>query len=286
MLRFIAVFLLVSITLSGCANPPVVQSVKASELPTASVPQDLTQRDHHDLEAIRQKGVLVVGTSISPPFESYDPETNQLIGFDVDIAQYIADRLGVRLEWAEIPFAALIPSLSSGKVDMTIAAMYITPEREALVRFTEPYIETGLVIVTRPEEAERIQNLEDLQSKRVGVKIGATGAKLAEELAAQGISLEIREYKDTLASLLDLEVGRVDLVLNDYLNTLAYRRENRTDLEIVTTPDGSEYFLSKAGLGIAVQRENTSLLNELNVILGEMQSDGTYDRLVEKWLKK
>ncbi len=233
---------------------------------------------------IQTRGSLRVGTAITKPFEFYDPDSDDLIGFDVDTAQYIADKLGVKLEWIEMPFANLIPALQDRKVDMTIAAMYIKPEREELVDFSNPYIDTGLVMVVRPNLQDQIQTVDDLAGLKVGVKIGATGAALAQDLIAQGITLESKEFKDTFASFLELEVGRVDVVLNDYLNSLAYIKDTQADLVIVTNTSGEVNFLSQVGLGIAVHQGDHELLELINTALQEMEKSDTFDRLKETWL--
>lgn len=270
--------LLVIAMLAACAPPPPPQASSEGAPAAAGATDELT------LAKLKEKGVLVVGTAITKPFEFHDPDTNELVGFDVDTANYIAEKLGVDIEFKEMPFASLIPSLETRKVDMTIAAMYIKPEREEVVDFATPYMETGLVMVVRPELVDKVKKPEDLAGLKVGVKIGATGDKLAQDLIAQGIDLERKEYKETLESFADAEAGRVDVVLNDYLNTLAYLKDTGSDLKIVMTDDGEVNFLSHVGLGIAVHDGDAELLAEINKILDEMHADGTYDALYQKWL--
>ncbi|MDT8307693.1 MAG: transporter substrate-binding domain-containing protein [Anaerolineae bacterium] len=250
----------------------------------AETEADEAASDELTVADIQQEGTLVVGTAITKPFEYHDPDTNELIGFDVDVANYIGDKLGVEVEFSEMPFASLIPSLQTRKVDMTIAAMYINPEREEVVDFATPYMETGLVMVVDPELEGEITTTEDLSGHSVGVKIGATGDALAQELIAQGIDLERREYKETLESFADLEAGRIDAVLNDYLNTLSYLNDTGSELKIVSDENGEPLFLSNVGLGIAVHDGDADLLAAINDALAEMQADGTYDELFEKWL--
>lgn len=239
---------------------------------------------YSDLASIQEKGVLVVGTSITKPFEFHTSETEELSGFDVDIAKYIADKLGVELEWVEMPFANLIPAIVEQKVDMTIAAMYITEEREALVDFSQPYVKTGLIMVTQASNVDSIHEVQDLAGKIVGVKIGATGETFAKELISEGIDVQIVPYQNSLDSLLDLEVGRIDVVFNDYLNTLVYLREYEADLFICTGTDGNVLFLSNAGLGIAIHQENDELLDTINAILDDMETSGYTDLLYTTWL--
>ena len=269
-LLFVAVLLLSFA--SGC------QKQSASTGGSSSSSEELT------LAKLKDKGTLVIGTAITKPFEFHDPDTNELVGFDVDVANYIAQQLGVKAEFVEMPFASLIPSLETRKVDMTIAAMYIKPEREEVVDFAKPYMETGLVMVVRPDLADKVKTTDDLNGLKVGVKIGATGDALAQDLIAKGVNLERKEYKETLESFADLESGRIDVVLNDYLNTLAYIKDTGSDVVIVKNDDGSVNFLSHVGLGIAVHDGDKELLAKINDILDEMHQNGTYDKLYQKWL--
>jgi ABC-type amino acid transport substrate-binding protein len=266
------------IVLAGCTTSLNSKPASSASLPTA-VPTYPSS-----LALIQDRGVLIVGTAITEPFEFHDPDTNALIGFDVDTAGYIAAKLKVKIQWVEMPFANLIPALQERKVDMTIAAMYISPEREELVDFAEPYVNTGLVMAIRPELKSKVKTVQDLAGLKVGVKIGATGAKLAQDLLAQGIRLEIMEYKNTLDSLLDLEVGRVDVVFNDYLNTLVYLKNSKSGVIIVADDNGKAQFLSHVGLGIAVHQGDQELLQAINTALLEMKQDGTFDRLYKTWL--
>ncbi len=270
-LLFVMVLLLSFV--SGCQK----QSSSTSTGSTSS-------SDELTLAKLKDKGTLVIGTAITKPFEFHDPDTNELVGFDVDVANYIADKLGVKAEFVEMPFASLIPSLETRKVDMTIAAMYIKPAREEVVDFAKPYMETGLVMVVRPDLYDKVKTTDDLNGLKVGVKIGATGDALAQDLIAKGINLERKEYKETLESFADLESGRIDVVLNDYLNTLAYIKDTGSNVQIVKNDDGSANFLSHVGLGIAVHDGDKELLAKINEILDEMHQDGTYDKLYQKWL--
>ena len=280
-IRLVTVLMLVVGLFSACVKEPPTLSVMTE---TQSPRSAEAEHSVSALERIQNAGVLVVGTAITEPFEYYDPVTGELIGFDVDIARRIAQELGVELQWVEMPFANLIPALQEHKVDMTIAAMYINPEREALVDFAEAYIHTGLVMAAEAETARQVTGTDDLAGLRVGVKIGSTGAQLAKTLAENGIDITIEEYKDTLDSLLDLEVGRVDVVFNDYLNTLVYLKQAGSDLEIIRDAAGEPLFQSWVGLGIAVPQGDSELLAVIDQTLAEMNADGTLDELKNRWL--
>ena len=281
-LRSVIAACLCVLSILSCSSPKELSlqtpDNKKNILPTKA------EISYTDLAGIESRGVLVVGTAITKPFEYYDSETNELTGFDVEIAKHITNEMGVRIEWVEMPFANLLPALEEKKVDITIAAMYITDEREARVDFSKPYINTGLVMVTKADSANEIMSIQDLAGKSVGVKIGATGETLAKEFLAQGIALNLVGYQDSLDSMLDLEVGRVDAVFNDYLNTLIYIHEYDSDLNIFADPKGNINYLSQVGLGIAVHPSNQDLLNEINSILIEMEQTGITNELYKTWL--
>jgi len=110
---------------------------------TFSFAQTLTQ--------IKQRGKLIIGTEPTfPPFEFVD-EKNQVVGFDIDIANELAKRLGVKVEVVSLPFDSLIPALQQGKIDMVIAGMTITEDRAKVVDFSKPYFEANQAIVVRKE---------------------------------------------------------------------------------------------------------------------------------------
>ncbi len=267
---------------TGCTprQSELVPPVSTNPIPVSPTPSTVAT----SLAQIQERGVLIIGTAITEPFEYRDPQTSDLVGFDVEVARYIANRLGVALKWIELPFASLIPALQENKVDMVIAAMYITPERSLVVDFADPYVETGLVMAIRPDLAGQILLTTDLANRKVGVKIGATGEKLADQLLAEGIPLKTQKYRTTLDSFLDLEVGRIDVVFNDYLNTLYYIHKNGSSIQVAVDSQGEVIFLSKASMGIAVQQGDNSLREAINAAQIEMQDDGTLTRFFQTYI--
>jgi polar amino acid transport system substrate-binding protein len=225
----------------------------------------------------------LIGTATTRPFVFYD-EGGDLVGLDIDLATLIATRLGHTVRWVELPFAALIPALADGQVDVVLGGMYVTPEREAQVDFAATYARTGLVMVAGPGQSRRFDAIEDVENERVGVKLGATGQRLAQSLLDDGLRFQPVAYEDTVTSLLDLEVGRLDLVLNDYLNTLAYLHQENSRLEIVTRPDGEILFLSYAKLGIAVGQGQTERAQQIYAVVEDLRHAGILRELYQQWL--
>ncbi len=227
-------------------------------------------------EALRAAGKLVVGTALTAPFEYHDPKTGALVGFDVEVAEAIAAWIGVPIEWKEMAFAELLPALQAGQVDLVIAAMYITPERQAAVLMSEGYVETGLVIVTRTDAAP-LTGPEGLNGQTIGVKEGATGARYVRRLKEQGFEFTVQEYANTRDSLEDLAQGYVDVILNDKINSIQYIKSNPGLM--LNGP-----ILEPASLGIAVGPNDPELLAIVNEVLAQLRADQSLDMLYEKWI--
>ena len=178
--------LLVILLFASCNSTLELPDTTPTENLTTSTPNEI-----FGLEQIKEKGTITIGTAITKPFEYHDSQTNELIGLDVDIAEYLANDLGVNIQWIEIPFANLVPAIEDGKVDIAIAGMYITPERRDVVNFSTPYLQTGLIMAVHPDIHTNIHSVNDIESLNIGVKIGATGEMLADELDNNVAGIEL-----------------------------------------------------------------------------------------------
>ena len=259
---------LLTVALAGCSGGEEKENANAT---TEAVSK---------LDDIQEKGKIVIATGNYYPFEYLDPATNELVGYDIDLGNHIAEELGVDVEWKEMQFQALIPTIQNDQADLVLAAMYITEEREAVVDFPEPYLETGMVLV-RQKDDTRITSVDALDGMRIGVKSGATSEKAAKDLKEQGANIEVVSYKETVDYLLDLEMGRLDAAMNDYLNQLGYF-ESYPDSKLEIT---GETF-TESHLGMAVAKGETELVEAINEILADMDTNGEKDALFTKWIDK
>lgn len=228
------------------------------------------------LQEIKANGQLVVGTAMTAPFEYHDPQTGELVGLDVEIAKTLAAKIGVPIVWKEMAFADLIPTLEQGKVDLVIAGMYITDARKEIVDMTNGYVDTGLVAVGAVA-GPNYATPQELAGKIVCVKTGSTGAKYAQKLLDEGVTLEMREYADTVSSLEDISAGFCDVAFNDKTNSLEYIKTH-PDLKVA-----SEVF-QPAQIGAAVRKGDAELLAFINAEIEAMQTDGRLDTLYNKWV--
>ncbi len=219
-----------------------------------------------------KEGKLLMGSDTTyPPFESIneqgDPE-----GFDVDVAMEIADRLGLELEVITTAWDGIIPGLKSDKYDIIMSAMTITDERLEEIDFGYPYIDSNQSIAVK-EGTTDIATEADLAGKVVGVQVDTTGQFTAEEIP--GIA-EIRKYDTILLAFQDLELGRIDAIMNDY-PVNAYLSKTRGGTEVVAVIKTDEQY------GIGIRKGNDQLKEAIDEVLLEMMDDGTYDEIYKKW---
>lgn len=223
-------------------------------------------------DRVRQTGVLRVGVEASyPPFNFIDAD-GALVGFDVDIAVEVARRLGVEAEFRIVPFTSLIPALQRDEIDVVVAQMSITPEREQSVDFTAPYTISRTVLVVRADE-RGIAQLSDLAGRRVSVTLGTTYEADARKI--EGAVIVVSETLEaTLRALLN---GSADAALDDEL-TIAYQIAH-FEAPLRITP----VVVSEDEVAIAVKKGNEDFIAEINRVLGEMLADGTYRAIHAKW---
>ena len=218
-------------------------------------------------------GILQMGSDTAyPPFESKEGE--KAVGFDVDIATAIAEKLGVKLDVISTAWDGIIPGLKTKKYDIIMSAMTITPDREKEINFSTPYIDSNqsLAVVT----GSPIKTVADLKDKIVGVQIDTTGQFKAEEIQKAGGLKEIQKFDTILVAFEALEQGKVDAIINDY-PVNSYISKTRGKTEVVAKIVTDEKY------GIGVRKDNTELLDKVNQALKDVKADGTYAKVYKKW---
>lgn len=220
----------------------------------------------------------VGATSTGIPFTFLDIKTNSIEGMMVDTAEAVAKAAGYEAQIQQTVFSALIPSLTSNKLDVISAAMIKTPERAKVVDFTDPVYETyGDGLLVRADEPNDYKSLDDLKGKIVGAQAGTTYYSL---LMKKGYFKEIRTY-DSIADLArDLALGRIDAGVADK-PIMAYQIKQGTlkDVELV-----ADYKQEAVGsICLVVRKGDTELLNTLNKAIAEVKASGELDKIIAKW---
>lgn len=218
--------------------------------------------------------VLEVATSADyPPYESRN-EDGEFIGFDIELAQYIADELGYELEIVDMKFDGLIGALQSERVDMVLAAMSTTEERQQNVDFSTEYHRSGETFVTLPDSD--ITSIEDLEGTTVGVQLGSIQEDGAEALVEGGMNFEIKALDDAGLLVQELMSGRIDAI---YLDTAAAKgfmeEQGLAGFEDTTA--------SSPGMAIAFPK-GSELVDDVNAVLAEAEESGFLEDLRNEWL--
>lgn len=223
-----------------------------------------------------EEGVLTVGSDV--PFEPFEfrDENDELTGFDVDLVEEIASRLGLTTEWIETDFDTIFTQVAAGRFDMVASATTITEDRSEIVNFSTPYFRDEQVLTVNTSETPDLQSTQDLgEGHTVAVQRGTTGEEWARDnLEPQGV--RVRSFPDAPDTYIALEAGNVTGVIFDFFASLE-ETGNRDTLEIVEPLDtGEEY-------GFPVNPENEELLAEVDRVLQEILDDGTYQEIYDRW---
>lgn len=236
---------------------------------------DNDQAANNDAPPADEKTYIVGTNATFPPFEFQDEDGN-IMGFDVELIKAIAADQGLAVEVQDMEFDGLIMALQNESIDIVVAGMTMDEDRRAQVAFTDSYYTAGLNIAVAADNTT-IQGVDDLKDKVVAAQIGTTGAIKTAELAEQGLVKEAKVLADVNLCMMDLANGGCDAVINDIPVTKAYMLANPDTIKVVGEEfDPEEY-------GIAVNQNNTALLEKLNTGLANVIENGTYDELYTKY---
>ena len=231
-----------------------------------------SQKNEDALDRISRTKKLVAGTDATyPPFESKDAKTGKLVGFDIDLMNAICENLGVKCEFTVVPFDGIISGLKNHKYDAIISAFTITPERQKMVDFCQPYYQAGQSIAVRLDE-QGIESIDDLVSKKVGVQLGTTGEILAKKIEGA----EIISYDNIGAAFIDMDNKKLDAIIND----------KPTSERIIAVKGKAKIVgetLTSENYGIAVRKGEQRLLDAINNSLEELQTTGKIQQIEDKW---
>jgi polar amino acid transport system substrate-binding protein len=225
----------------------------------------------------KEDNVLVMATNATfPPYE-YIGEGGQFVGIDVEIAQAIAEKLGMTLEIKDVDFGSILGGVESGKYDMGMAGLTVTPDRLKSVNFTTPYAKGVQVVIVKADSG--ITSIADLAGKKIGVQQDTTGHIYASMSVEEGGFGEenVTRYKSGNDAVLALTSGKVQAVIIDKDPANSYVKANE-GLTILESAYADEDY------AIAIAKNNTELLQKVNKALEELIADGTVASIVNKYI--
>lgn len=212
-----------------------------------------------------------------PPFESLDAN-NQIVGFDIDLANALCKQMQAQCTFTNQAFDSLIPSLKFKRFDAVMAGMDITPEREKQVLFTKPYYDNSALFIA---QKGKIADVAALKGKKVGVQNGTTHQKYLTDKHPEITTVPYDSYQN---AILDLKNGRVDAVFGDTAVVNEWLKQNDALAAVGAKVTDKDYF--GTGLGIAVRQKNTDLQGKFNAALDKIKQDGTYETIYKKWFQQ
>ncbi len=218
-----------------------------------------------------EDGTLTVATNAYfPPYEYYSGD--EVVGIDIEIAQAIADDMGLELKIKDMPFDEVINSVKDGEVDIAISTLTITDERKKIVNFSEPYAKGVQSIIVK--DNSDISSIDDLSDdKKIGVQKGATGEMFCIDDFGED---KVTSYNKISVALLDMNSGDIDAIVIDNDIAEKYVSEN-AGLKLLDSDYKNEDY------AIAISKDSTKLLDEINKILKELKDNGKIDEIVESY---
>lgn len=235
-----------------------------------------TEKVDNSLSALKERGVFVLGLDDSFPPLGFRNEDNEIVGYDIDLAKEVVKRLGVTFKAQPIDWDAKEMELATGKIDCIWNGLTMTPDREAVLAFTKPYLNNDQVLVVR--ENSGIETLADMKGKTVGIQSGSTAqiAVEGDEEFAASLGSKVM-FKDNVTALNDLDIGGIDGVVMDSVVANYSIAQSKKAFKVITDP------LAQEAYGVAFRKSDIQLRDEVQKILIEMQNDGTVTAISEKW---
>ncbi|MCL7401516.1 MAG: ABC transporter substrate-binding protein [Thaumarchaeota archaeon] len=237
-------------------------------------------------ENIQKRGTIIVGTSPDwPPFEFLDPKTGKLTGFEVELMELIAERLGLKVDWKTMDFATIIVAVEHKDIDLGVSGFSVTPERLEVVQYTLYHSITESQLIMLKDKAEklgitRLDKLEQVADYKLIVGTGSGTTQEAElmDLVKRGVipSEAARSYDDFGVALEDLKLGRIDALYAETPVTTWWIMTEKTPLVVVfSKPYWPVAFIA--------HKDSDELVSKINGVLAQLIVEGKVAELYKKW---
>jgi len=223
-----------------------------------------------------EDGILSVGVEIGyPPMEYYDIDGITPIGFDIELAGLLAQKLGLKAKYIDTAWEGILAGLDANRYDIAVN-ITLLPERQERYNFTRPYIDSSMAFVAKKGSSIKIDKPEDIAGYRVSYQGDTTAQYFAEKLKKQGVKFSAFSYDKILNCFDDLKLGRVDLVVVDNIAAFDYAGKENSPFELVWLGPSDEF------IGICLKKGNDALTTALNNALEELFAEGAMQELSHK----
>jgi polar amino acid transport system substrate-binding protein len=227
----------------------------------------------NSLERVKKAGKITIAIDDSFPPMEYRDDKNTLMGFDIDFALAIGEKLGVKVEHIPTDWNGIIEALKAKKFDMILSTLSITDERKQKIDFSDPYLMEGQIIVTQNGNTA-IKSKDDLTGKIVACQLGTTGEEAGKKLT--GLK-ELKPYDKITEAFHDLTIGRVNCVIVDELVGRYYIAKSPADYTVLADK------LTDEPVGIGFNKDDKELREAVQKAINELTADGTMSKISLKW---
>lgn len=270
-------------TLSACGSSSDKATTSTVATPVTAV--NTSAPLYNELpDNIKQAGKINVGSEIGyPPMEYYDTDGKTVLGFDHELSELLAAKLGVPMNWQNSNFDGLITQLQSNRVDMVMASMMDSAERQQKVDFVDYYTESS-VILTKQGNPDKLKTVDDLCGKTVTVQRGTTQESVLDEQTKACTdknqpAITILPFDKESDALLQVKQGRAVATVEQGAVAAYNVQQSKNSYEVASDPIPS----TMSPTGMAVSKENTQLRNALQKALQSTMDDGSYEKALEKY---
>ena len=232
------------------------------------------------LEQILKKGEIRVGFDVGyVPFEMSDKKGN-FVGFDIDLAKMMAKAMGVKFVAVNTAWDGIIPALLTEKLDIIIAGLTITQERNLKVSFADPYIIVGQTVILSGKHKDTVKSYKDLNDPKYTItsKLGTTGEMAVKRLMPKA---KYKSFEDATEAALEVAGGRADAFIYDLPTCAAFQARQGENAKTVFLDETFTF----EPLAFAIRKGDPDFLNWLNNFLRQIKHDGRYDKMYNKWMR-
>lgn len=225
---------------------------------------------------------IVVGLDDTFAPMGFKNEKGEIVGFDIDLAKAVAQKLNMEVEFKSINWDSKILDLNSGNIDLIWNGLTITPERQKETEMSAPYLKNNQIIITKA--GSKIKTKADLSGKIVGSQTQSSGEEAVKKEGADKKFKEFKTYAQYDQAFMDLDSGRIDAIVVDailakYIKNTKEAQAGKALYSILTENFGEEDY------GIAAKKGNSELINKINKSIEELKADGTYQKIYSVWFK-
>lgn len=236
---------------------------------------EVAEGSNNKLQTIQDSGKLVVGTSADyPPYEFHAviDGQDQIVGFDIEFARAIAEELGVELEIQDMDFSAVLAGVQNGIIDLGVAGINPTPDRQEVMDFTDIYFKSEYCILVNADDVDNYTTEEDLNGKAVGVQLGTIQETMVNENLEPSNTVALGKITDLV---MQLKSGMIDAIVIEVPVADSYAKAN-PDLATVNELTFEDYDMEGGSAAVA-QKGEVEFVEKINEIIAKLQEEGKFE---------